>query len=146
MFHKILHGFVDVSITFTTHSTSTRGHSHRFVTPLIRGTRGGTKGALSPGPQGLEGSFRFQLAIICLWCSYKHCHFITIHTIKLRSPECAMESCFPCCLYYTSACESQVLYIAGHMYVTSRFFSRSSGSASVAHFNPGSNTHFVVRI
>ena len=32
MFYKILHGLVNVSITFTPHLTSTCGHSHRFVT------------------------------------------------------------------------------------------------------------------
>ena len=31
----------------------------------------------------------------------------------------------------------------GHMYVTSELL---SGSTSVAHFNPGSNTHFGMRI
>ena len=33
-----------------------------------------------------------------------------------------------------------------HMYVTSGLLSWSSGSTSVAHFDPGSNTHFGMRI
>ena len=36
MFHKILYGLVDIPITLTPLSTTTRGHSHRFVTPLAR--------------------------------------------------------------------------------------------------------------
>ena len=34
--------------------------------------RGRAKGALSPEPKGSEDPFRFQLAIICLLCIYKH--------------------------------------------------------------------------
>ena len=34
MFHKILYGLVDDPITLTLLSTTTCGHSHRFVTPL----------------------------------------------------------------------------------------------------------------
>ena len=34
MFHKILYGLVDASITLTPLSTTTRGHNHRFVTPF----------------------------------------------------------------------------------------------------------------
>ena len=37
MFYKILHGIVDTTtITLTPLSTSTRGHSQRFVTPFAR--------------------------------------------------------------------------------------------------------------
>ena len=35
MFHKILYGLVDVSITLTPLSTTTHGHSHHFVTPFV---------------------------------------------------------------------------------------------------------------
>ena len=34
MFHKILYSLADISITLTPLSTTTRGHSHRFVTPF----------------------------------------------------------------------------------------------------------------
>ena len=34
MFYKILHGLVDASFTLTSLSTSTRGHSQRFVIPF----------------------------------------------------------------------------------------------------------------
>ena len=34
----------------------------------------------------------------------------------------------------------------GHIYFTCGLLSGSSGSTSVAHFNPGSNTHFGMRI
>ena len=34
----------------------------------------------------------------------------------------------------------------GHIYVTSGLLSGSSGSTSMAHFNPVSNTHFCMRI
>jgi len=33
---QILHGMVEVPITFTPHSSSTRGHSQRFVAPFAR--------------------------------------------------------------------------------------------------------------
>ena len=36
MFYKILHVLVNISITFTSHLTSTRGHSHCFVTSFAR--------------------------------------------------------------------------------------------------------------
>ena len=36
MFHKILYGLVDVSITLTPLSTTTRGHSHHFTIPFAR--------------------------------------------------------------------------------------------------------------
>ena len=36
MFYKILHGIVDTTIILTPLSTSTRGHSQRFVTPFAR--------------------------------------------------------------------------------------------------------------
>ena len=49
----------------------------------------------------------------------------------------------PCQLY--SAHEPQV-HGSYCMYVTSGLLSWSSGSTSVAHFNPGSNTHFGMRI
>ena len=45
---------------------------------------------------------------------------------------------------YTLACESQVH--GAYVYVTSGLLSWSSGSTSVAHFNPESNTHFGMRI
>ena len=56
-----------------------------------RDAKRGAKGALIPGPQGLEGPIRFQLVITCLWCSYKHRQFMTTvlatdkYTNKLRS-------------------------------------------------------------
>ena len=36
MFYEILHGMVEVSITLIPHSSSTRGHSQRFVAPFTR--------------------------------------------------------------------------------------------------------------
>ena len=36
MFYKILHGLVDASFTLTSLSTSTHGHSQRFVIPFAR--------------------------------------------------------------------------------------------------------------
>ena len=36
MFYKILYGLVDVSLTLTSFTTFTRGHSMRFVSPFAR--------------------------------------------------------------------------------------------------------------
>ena len=36
MFHKILYGLIDISITLTPLSTTTHGHSYRFMTPFAR--------------------------------------------------------------------------------------------------------------
>ena len=40
--------------------------SQMIVSCSARDAKRGAKGVLCPGPQGLEGPFRFQLAIVCL--------------------------------------------------------------------------------
>ena len=58
--------------------------------------RRGAKGALSPGPQGLEGPFRFQLPIICLCCRYKHHQFMTTVHLAADKYQQTKKPCICC--------------------------------------------------